>query len=341
MRECRGIRRLLWNGLQALPVLLLLVWGSIPEEIRAQEQPLDRFEYRQGHMGMEVRFVLYVSDEETAEGAARAAFGKVAMLDSLLSSYRSDSELMRVNRRAVHEPVAVSYHLFAILERAQEFARRSEGALDVTTGPFIQLWREARRTKQLPDSSTLKEAERRVGWRHLSLNEEASTVAFQRNGMELNLGGLAKGYILDQALKVLRDHGVSRALVEAGGDLATGASPPGRDGWTVDIPHGGVEDSSTVLTVSHSAVATSGDAVQYVEIGNERYSHVVDPRTGFGLTDQPTTTVVAQRGILADGLATTIGILGLQKGQPLIKTHYPCATVYVSTSDSTHVLRTK
>lgn len=320
-------------------VLMLFLCLGGAKDAGAQEKDLDRFVYRQGHMGMEVRLVLFASDREKSERAARAAFGKVSALDSLLSSYRSDSELMTVNRQAAHEPVAMSYHLFSILDRAQEFARRSEGALDVTAGPFIQLWREARRTGRLPDSTALLEARRQVGWQHLSLNEEAQTVAFHRDGMQLNLGGLAKGYILDQVLEVLVEHGISRALVEAGGDLVTGAPPPGREGWAVNIPHQISGDSSNVITVAHSAVATSGDAVQYVKIGDTRYSHVINPRTGLGLTDQPTSTVVAPSGIVADALATTVGILGVDEGRSFVRSYYPCTTVYVSQSGSTRILQ--
>lgn len=338
MIEWIDMRGLLRGRMQALLVLVLLIWGGIPEEVPAQKPSLNRFEYRQGHMGMEVRLVLYASDDELAERAARGAYEKVTTLDSLLSSYRSDSELMTVNRQAAHGPVPVSYHLFSILDRAQEFARRSEGALDVTAGPFIELWREARRTRQLPDSTTLQKAGRRVGWHHLSIDEDAQTVAFRREGMQLNLGGVAKGYILDQVLEVLAEHGISSALVEAGGDLVTGAPPPGKEGWAVNIPHQVARDSSNVITVAHSAVATSGDAVQYVEIEGTRYSHVINPRTGLGLTDQPTTTVVARRGIVADGVATTVGILGVKEGRSFVQS-YPCTTVYVSQSDSTHVLQ--
>jgi len=317
-------------------VLLCVVQGP---DAGAQEASLERFVYRQGHMGMEVRLVLYASGRARSERAARAAFERVARLDSLLSSYRSDSELMRVNRRAANGPVPVGDPLFTIVDRAQEVARHSEGALDVTSGPLIQLWREARRTGQLPDTAALRDARQRVGWQHLALDAEAQTLAFRRDGMELNLGGLAKGYILDRTLDVLRDHGISRALVEAGGDLVTGKAPPGRNGWRVDIPHRVAGDTSAVVTVAHSAVATSGDEVQYVQIGDERYSHVIDPRTGLGLTDQPTTTVLARSGIVADALATTMGIKGVEEGRSFVQAHYPRTTVYATQADSTRILQ--
>lgn len=319
--------------------LVLGLWAGASPRAHAQAGGLERFVYRQGHMGMEVRLVLYAPDRESSVQAAKAAFAEVAVLDSLLSSYRSDSELMWVNRRAGEGPVKVGYHMFSILDWGQAFARRSNGALDVTAGPLIQLWRTARRTQQLPDSTTLQEARRRVGWQHMALNEEAQTVAFRRAGMELNLGGLAKGYILDQVREVLLEHGLCRVLVEAGGDLATGAPPPGEPGWTVNIPHRVAGDSSRVVAVAHAAVATSGDGVQYVEIDGTRYSHVINPRTGRGLTQQPTTTVVVPTGITADALATTVGILGLEEGKKFAQSYHPGATVYASTSDSTAVLQ--
>lgn len=318
-------------------LLLACVGGGACAE--AQTETLERFVYRQGHMGMEVRFVLYAPDRAVSERAARAAFDQVGHLDSLLSSYRPDSELMQVNRQAGQGPVPVGYHLFAILERGQALARQSEGAMDVTAGPLIQLWREARRTKQLPDSTTLQAARQRVGWQHLSLNANAQTVAFRREGMQLVLGGLAKGYILEEALEVLAEHDVSHALVEAGGDLVAGAPPPERDGWTVDVPHSLSGDSSSVITVAHAAVATSGDGVQYVDIEGTRYSHVINPQTGLGLTDQPTTTVVAPDGLVADAVATTVGILGPEKGTSFVRTYHPGATVYVTADDSTRVLQ--
>jgi thiamine biosynthesis lipoprotein len=324
-------------GLLMAVLLLSFVGGGNCAD--AQKEALERFVYRQGHMGMEVRLVLYAPDRVMSEQAARAAFDQVEHLDSLLSSYRSDSELMRVNRQAGQGPVSVGYHLFSVLKRGQALARQSEGAMDVTAGALIQLWREARRTGQLPDSTVLQAARRRVGWQHLSLNANDQTVAFGREGMELVLGGLAKGYILEETLEVLVEHGVSHALVEAGGDLVTGAPPPGKEGWAVDVPHSLSGDSSSVITVAHSAVATSGDGVQYVEIGGTRYSHVINPRTGLGLTNQPTTTVVAPDGLVADAVATTVGVVGPEKGASFVRTHHPGATVYVTVDDSTRILQ--
>ncbi len=156
--------------------------------------------------------------------------------------------------------------------------------------------------------------------------------------MDLNLGGIAKGYILDQALDTLSEEGVSRALIEAGGDLVVSGPPPNRDGWRVQLP--GADSSGTTLTttITHAAVSTSGDTEQSVEIDGTVYSHVVDPRTGLGLTHRLLVTVIADDGFTADGLATTIGILGAEKGRDFLESYSPDARGYIRRAEppSTH-----
>lgn len=314
--------------------LLLGGRGAPPDPC---ERDCTRFVYRQIHMGMEVRVVLYTSEEVQAERAARAAFDTIATLDSVLSHYRSDSELMRLIRHAGEAPVAVGEHLFRVLKHAETLSRRSGGAFDVTVGPYVALWREAHRNGTLPTASSLQQADSLVGWTMIDLNETRRTVQLARAGMQLDLGGVAKGYVLDRAREALAVHGVTRVLVEAGGDLVVGDPPPGRDGWRIEVPHAVSGDGEQhVETVARAAVATSGDAVQYVEIEGTRYSHVVDPRTGLGLTDHRLTTVIAPEGMTADGLATTIGMLAPAEGRRLAAV-YPRATAFVAAGDSTHV----
>lgn len=287
----------------------------------------ERFEYRQLHMGVEARLVLYASDSTRAVEAARAAFQRIAELDAIMSDYREDSELMQLTRAPAGAWVPVSEPLWAVLERAQELAQLSDGAFDVTAGPLIQLWREARRTGELPDPDALRVARSRSGWTHLSLDPDRRAVRLAVNGMRLDLGGIAKGYAADEALAVLRRQGIHRAMIEFGGDIVAGAPPPGRTGWQIRI-----DDPSGAPPVVHlrdAAISTSGDAVQFVMIGGVRYSHVVDPRTGVALHDRIVATVIAPSGVLADALATLAGVLGPQEGAGLLDTHFPAATHYI------------
>ena len=301
--------------------LLLLLAGCA-----APRASLLRYEYRQRHMGIEARVVLYAPREEAAMRAARAGFARMALLDSLLSDYRVDSELSRLSAGAGGPAVAVSAELFFVLARGQEVARLSDGAFDVTIGPLARLWREARRTGVLPSAAELQEAKARTGWRYLQLDSAARTARLLRPGMQLDLGGIAKGYAADQALAAIRTEGVESALVEMGGDVVAGAPPPGTAGWEVNLFD---EDRATPWPgIACAAISTSGDTEQFVEIGGVRYSHVVDPVTGLGLSSRVAATVLAPDGITADALSTALTVLGRERGEALLA-RYPGARAYV------------
>lgn len=291
--------------------LLLLAVGRLA----AQE----RHEFTELHMGLAVRIVLYAPDgrEGGAREAARAAFDRIATLEAILSDYREESELRRLERRPA-EWVVVSPPLFSVLQRALEVARASDGAFDPTVAPLVALWREARRAERLPDSAALSAARSRVGWERISLDSSRRAVRLDRPDTRLDLGAIAKGYILGEALGRLRDLGVTRALIEAGGDIVVGAAPPGQAGWRIEAPDAGEPLASRALALTHAALATSGPTAQFVEIEGERYSHVVDPRTGLGLRNGLVATVIGPDPALADALATALTVMGPEKGAGLL-----------------------
>lgn len=280
-------------------------------------------------MGMPTRVVLYAPNDSTARRAGQSAFRVMENLENIFSSYRSSSELNRLSRRAGKGPISVSRPLFTVLRRAQRLGRRSDGAFDATVGPFINLWTEAQRTGELPDSSALHRAAARVGWTHVHVSPQDQTVQLTADSMQLNLGGVAKGYILDRALDTLSAQGISSAMIEAGGDLVVSGAPPNREGWEVRLPEANPHGAPETLELEHAAVSTSGDTYQFVEINGTRYSHVVDPRTGLGLTHHLLVTIVAADGMTADGLATTVGILGQTAGRDFLAEHYPSVQAYV------------
>ena len=255
-------------------------------------------------MGLPVRIRLYSSSEEAAGTAAAAAFARIASLDQMMSDYRPDSELRRLG--GVWSPV--SRDLFAVLERAIEIADATGGAFDPTVGRLVALWREARHTHSLPDASALDQAKALVGWRLVQLDAARPAVRLAREGVRLDLGGIAKGYIIQQALQAMIPFGVTRALIEAGGDIVVGDTPPGRDGWSIDVTGSETEFVARAARLTNAALATSGPTAQFVEIDGVRYSHVVDPRTGLGLTNQVTARVIAADGATADALATALTV---------------------------------
>ncbi len=262
-------------------------------------------------MGTLVRVEVYAPDESQAEAAFRAAFGRIHQLDQILSDYLPDSELNRVCWSAVGQPVVVSDDLFRVLEASQQLASNSDGAFDVTLGPVIRLWREARKQHVLPDTATLQQAARRCGYRKLHLNSAHRTVMLDQAGMQLDLGGIAKGYTAEEALLVIRKLGIRSALVAASGDLAFSDAPPGTRGWRIGIDSG-------ILQLVNAAVSTSGGSEQFLEVGGKRYSHIVDPSTEMGLTRDITVTVVAPHGATADGMATAISVLGPERAAQLV-----------------------
>jgi FAD:protein FMN transferase len=285
------------------------------------EPALTRYSFTQPHMGTRFRILVYAPEEVTAHKATDAAFARIAALNATMSDYDKTSELMRLCAQAGGPPVPVSAELFFVLSRAQEVSRQSGGAFDVTVGPLVKFWRQARRLRRLPDAKKLADARALVGWRNVRLDEKKRTVQLLKPGMQLDLGGIAKGYAADEALMVLAKHGLDRALVAAGGDIAVSAPPPDAEGWKIAIATLPGEKDPGRLILHHAAVSTSGDAEQYVEIDGKRYSHLVDPRTGIGLVGRMSATVVAKKGIDADSLTKVVAVLGPEKGLPIIEVH--------------------
>jgi len=284
---------------------------------------LKRYDFKRREMGVSFRIALYAPDEAVANRAAEAAFRRIKQLNGILSDYNPDSELMQLcHRSGPGRPIRVSRDLQRVLSRSLAISRQTEGAFDVTVGAVVKLWRRARRKKQFPRPERLAAARKLIGYRAIVIVPRSGTVELRKQGMRLDLGGIAKGYAGDAALAVLNRHGVTRALIDASGDIVVGDPPPGKTGWRIGLASIGKPDAppTRFLSIHNAAVATSGDAYQYVEIGGKRYSHIVDPRTGIGLTRRSSVTVIAADGATADALASAVSVLGPKCGLKLIDT---------------------
>jgi thiamine biosynthesis lipoprotein len=284
---------------------------------------LQPYEAVEPHMGTLFSIKLYAASEQQAKNAFQAAFARIAELDATLSDYRDDSELSRATKAPT--PVSVSNDLFAVLAKGQWLAEQSEGAFDVTIGPLTHLWRESRRARALPEVAVLKDALGRSGFRKMHLDPSSHTVCFDVRGMQLDVGGIAKGYAADEALAVLSKAGIKSALVAASGDLAFSDAPPAEKGWRIAI-----DALRQPMLLANAAVSTSGSSEQNFAANGVRYSHILDPKTGLGLTSDLTTTVVARRGIDADGMATALNVLGPERGLAFIEKQPRVAAVIAS-----------
>ena len=288
--------------------------------LAASNPACQRYEFTGIEMAVPVRIVVYAPDNDTAKTASQAAFAKFRELNAVMSDYDPTSEVRRLSATSGSgQAMEVRDDLWKVLSYAQQMAQRSGGAFDVTVGPIVRLWRRARRQEKLPAPDRIAQAKASVGHTAVVLDAANHTVSLTKPGMWIDLGGIAKGYAIDAAMNVLRQHGIRSALVDAGGDIGLGDTPPGREGWVIGVaPLERDAEPSVFLSLSNVAIATSGDSWQFVEIDGQRYSHLVDPRTGIGLTDHSSVTVIAPNAMTADGLASAVSVLGPTKGFELI-----------------------
>ncbi len=300
------------------PLAAILLGGAF---VRADEI-LQKFVYEKAEMGLPFRVSLYAADPATAKAAADAAFERIAFLNTVFSDYEPDSELSRLSRSAGRgQPVPVSATLWKVLVRAQEYAARTGGAFDITVGPLTSLWRRARRKQEMPGAELLAEMKARVDYKNLRLDRERRTAELLAPDMRLDLGAIAKIFAVEEAIAVLQERGITRALVAGSGDMTASDAPPGQPGWRIEVAPLDAPGAPPpqVVVLKNRSIATSGDVFQRVEIAGRRYSHIIDPRTGLGVTDHSLVTVIADDAMTANALSTSLSVLGPERGLPLVE----------------------
>ncbi len=319
-------RRAWLSGMAATVLLAGCRSGGI-----AHRPTLERFVFHKGAMGTVFTVTLYAVDEASAKEAADKAFARVIELNDLMTDYDRDSELMRLCLSPYGKPVELSDDLFRVISRAQWLAEQTDGAFDVTIGPLIRLWRRARRQRELPPPEYIAAAKLSSGYKNLVLDAKKRTATLLKQDMVLDLGGIAKGYSAAAALDVLKTLGHKRAMVAASGDLAIGQAPPGREGWNIGVDSiDATEGKHTrIVSVKNCGLSTSGDTEQYVEIEGQRYSHIVDPKTGLGLKERIGATIIAKNAIDSDSFGTAVSVLGAERGLRFIEEKTATAALIV------------
>jgi FAD:protein FMN transferase len=257
-------------------------------------------------MGSTYTVELYGTDRVAMEDAADTAFDEVRRLDNLLSNYKKDSELSQVNERAAQTPMKVSPELFQVIESCLEYSRQSEGAFDITVGPLMRVWGFYKGSGHLPHRAEVQAAMTKVGYRHVHLDRAARTVWFDRPGVELDPGGIGKGYAVDRMVSVLRQKGVRTALVAGSGSsiYGMGAPPDQPRGWKVEIKN--PWDSSKTLAevvLKDMSMSTSGSYEKFFRAEGKTYAHIMDPRTGFPAQGSVSVSVIAPRTIDSEAWA--------------------------------------
>ena len=286
-------------------------------------QDLQRYTFSYQQMGTTFKIILYGSNEGLAKATAHLAFRRIDTLNQIFSDYIPDSALRQLTDKAVvNQRIQPGAELWEVLLLAQQLSKKSKGAFDLTIGPLSKFWRKAFRQGEFPDREKIELARAKVGYKNLKLFKRKKEMALKLLGMRLDAGGIAKGYALDEAMKVLTVNGFKHVLIDGGGDILVSAPPPGQKGWKIQV-----EPHQPPLLLQHVSIATSGDQYRYLEWQGKRYSHIIDPRTGLGVSHGLKITVLAPNGVLADALASAVSVLGQVKGKKLIKKFKDCQLI--------------
>jgi thiamine biosynthesis lipoprotein len=299
-------------------ILALLVLPVVMIAMNRIGRMDNRYEQQADIMG--TVFTITIEGSGNHMEAAEAAFAEIRRIDRLLSTYKPDSEISRVNRRAAQEPVAVGPDFLNVLAASRVYYDLSGGVFDPTIRPLMEIWKEARRENRLPTGEQLQKAAALVDLSKVKVDPQAHAVRFLQEGMSLDFGGIAKGYAADRAIEVLKAHGVTRAIIDAGGNFYALGTPLDKPQWEAGIRHPLKHDEVIMrFPISDKGVATSGSYERFFEIGGKKYSHIINPHTGRPVEGMLSATIVADDAIAADALSTSVFVLGPEKGMHLIE----------------------
>ena len=277
------------------------------------------YSFARMQMGTVVEITVYGGDEGEIDGVVETAFQEIDRLEAIFSSYRNDSDVSKINRKAGKGEVVVSPEVIFVVTRALEIAEKSGGAFDPTVGILGRLWSfSGEQDRPIPSREEVEGLLELVDYRQVVVDREAGGVSLERAGMEINLGGVAKGYIVGRAVEVLKEGGISRGIVKAGGDMVVFDRDKGP--FKIGIQHPRREEMLVgEISFTNEAIATSGDYERFIIRNGVRYHHILDPSTGFPARGTQEVTILSRDPTLADALSTTVFVLGPKKGMALIE----------------------
>jgi len=282
-----------------------------------------KFSYSEMKMGSAFNLIIVSADSNKANHLARKSYELVDSLNHIFSNYDSSSELSKINASAGLLPYKMSTAMLDLMEKSEQAFIQSKGAYDISIGPLSALWRNARKAKLFPEASTVIATKKLVGFAQIKINKRLGTIFLPNANMQLDFGGIAKGYIAGWVINYLKANGIQQALADAGGDIVMSGAPLNQKGWLigVNLPETTDELLNKKLQISNCSVATSGDVFQFIEYKGVKYSHIINPLTGYGVTNLRNVTIIAKTGSTADWLATACSILPIQEAKQLAISH--------------------
>ncbi len=286
-------------------------------------------------MGNQFGFSVVAMDEEWAEARISEAVAEVRRIEQLLTTFGDDSQTNRINAMAGIEPVKVDREVFDLIERSLRISRLTQGAFDITYGSIDKsLWNFDRNMTSLPDETVARSMVRLINYRNVILDREAGTVFLKDKGMRIGFGGIGKGYAADQARQVMKNAGVKSGVVNAAGDLTVWGTQPNGDAWTIGIADPDKKDLPLAsLKLSETSVATSGNYEKFAVINGKKYSHTIDPKTGYPVHGIKSVTIICANAEIADAMATPVMVMGIKAGIDLINQLKGLACIVVDDRD--------
>ncbi len=272
----------------------------------------NRYEFTHPQMGTVFKITLYADDSSKAVKVSKVAFEKLDKLNLILSDYREDSEINQLCKNAYNQSFIVSNDLWAILLESKKAYDLSNTNFDITIGPMTQLWRKMKRQNRLPSNEQIEKARAKVGFDNIVFDTKNQSVILKKEGMRIDFGGIGKGYAEDEMIKVLENNGINSAMIEGGGNIVVSNPPESEKGWKIEI-----KDKTYFL--KNCGISTSGDLFQFVEIEGKKYSHILDPKTGIGMTTPIQISTIAPNSTTADWASTALCLMNGKSRKRLVK----------------------
>jgi FAD:protein FMN transferase len=282
---------------------------------------LKRFQFLENKMGSSFNIIFYHTDSAEAAFIAKECFSIIDSINNIFSDYSSESEVGKLALQTTYRDIKVSGELFAMILQSKEAWRKSGKTFDITIGALSHLWRKASRENKFPEKTEIKKAKQSTGFENIIIDVKSKTISFNKPRMKLDFGGIVPGYAAQKVIDYLRSKNINHALADASGDIVMSDAPPGKNRWSIGInlPESENELWDKKLELKNCAVSTSGDVYRFIVYNGKKYSHIIDPRTGYGVTSQRNVTVIAKDGATADWLATACSILSIDKALALAK----------------------
>ena len=328
------------------PVLLALAFvvsepiGSPDNLAQAQERAPDHLVIRSKKvMGTRVTVSIWTDDETAAAKAIAAVFEELGRIDKLMTTWKDDSQVSKINSAAGVEAVPVSDEILTVLNKALEVSRASNGAFDITVGAFRGLWKfDEDKDGTIPTPAQVRSRLPLVDYKKITVDKKKKTVKLGKKGMRITLGGIAKGYAVDRAVKLLYDRNYVDFIIQAGGDLYV-SGRRGNRSWRVGIrdPRGGRDSTFAIAAIENRTFSTSGDYERYVLKDGVRYHHILDPATGQPIRHTRSVTIMAKDAFTADAWSTALFVIGVEKGMQMVEKMPDIEAVFVDKDNKIHI----